>query len=216
MGYVMVMASRRVHRSTAPTTQSEGAPAAEPPTAKPPTTMREFVDWLPEMPQFHVEIVNGRVIVSPRGNPRHSWMIGRLVRAFGPVADEHGWHEWPELDVCIAGTREPLIPDFALGPKDAPRWGDREIVSDGLIMVAEVVSPGSVREDREDKPGIYARGGVPILLIVDPEEEPMIISVHSGPSTSGYRTVTRAKVGEALHIPAPIDYVLDTSIFLDT
>lgn len=208
------MTSRRVHRDTAPAGQEERASEGELFRASTPMTIREFVDWLPEMPQFHVEIVNGRVIVSPRGNPRHSWMIGRLVRAFGSLADERSWHEWPELDVCITGTREPLVPDFAMGP--SPRWGDREILSDGLIMVAEVVSAGSVREDREDKPGIYARGGVPIFLVVDPEDEPMTLSVHSDPTDTGYRTVTRVKMGEPLRIPAPVDCVLDTSIFLDT
>ncbi|GIH69256.1 hypothetical protein Mth01_15090 [Sphaerimonospora thailandensis] len=198
-----------------PASETEQVPAVEPTTSRMPTTIREFVDWLPEMPGFHIEIVNGRVIVSPRGNPRQSWIIALLVEAFLPVAREHSWRTWPELDVCIAWTREPLIPDFAMGPKDAPLWGDREVLSDGLILVAEVVSANSVREDREDKPGIYARGGVPLLLIVDPEAEPRTVSVHTDPSEDGYRTVTRVKMGEELRIPAPVDFTLDTSVFLD-
>ncbi|WP_433497951.1 hypothetical protein ACQP1K_24020 [Sphaerimonospora sp. CA-214678] len=56
---------------------------------------------------------------------------------------------------------------------------------------------------------------MPLLLIVDPEAEPKMISVHTDPSEDGYRTVTRVKSGEKPHIPAPVDFILDTSVFLD-
>ncbi|MDF5754652.1 Uma2 family endonuclease [Spongiactinospora sp. TRM90649] len=215
------MTSRQVHRDTRTAdsveVESESAPQ-QAPEERPkidrmPTTVREFVEWLPELPALRVEVVNGRVIVSPRGNPRQSWIIGQLVRTLGPLADERDWLVWPELDVCMAWTREPLVPDFAMGPKDAPTWGDSEIISNGLIMVAEVVSRSSTREDREDKPLIYARGGVPLYLVVDPEAEPQTMSVWSDPTDDGYRTVTRVKMGEELPIPEPVGAVLDTSVF---
>jgi Uma2 family endonuclease len=177
--------------------------------------VRELYDWLPETPHFKVEVINGRIIMSPRSNPRQSRIIGKLVRAFGQVADEQGWCEWPEVDVCIAWTRDPVVPDFSMGPKDAPLWGDREIISDGLVLAAEVVSANSVREDREDKPLVYARGGIPILLVVDPVAEPATVTAHSRPTGDGYQTVTTVKMGEALPIPDPVGIDLDTSIFLD-
>ncbi|WP_158578610.1 Uma2 family endonuclease [Spongiactinospora rosea] len=179
-----------------------------------PVTPREFVDWLPPMPGLHIEVVNGRVIVSPRGNPQQSWIIGQLVRHLGPIADKRDWDVWPELDVCIAWTRDPLIPDFAMGPEDAPRWGDDEILSNGLVLVAEVVSRSSVREDREDKPVIYAKGGVPFMLVIDPIAEPPTVSLWSDPGDDGYHTITKVKMGEELPIPEPVDYVLDTSAFI--
>jgi Uma2 family endonuclease len=200
----MVMTSRRVHHPE---------PADRSPRL--PTSVREFYDWLPELPLLKIEIINGRVIVSPRGNPRQSWVIGQLVRVFGPGADERGWRAWPEVDVCIAWTREPLIPDFAMGPKNAPVWGERKIISDGLILVSEVVSANSVREDREDKPLIYARGKVPILLIVDHEAEPKTVTAYSRPTDDGYQTITTVKMGDELPIPAPVSFTLNTSVFLD-
>lgn len=224
----MVMTSRRVHRSaesaegansTETTEKPEfeavpalsGAPAA-PHAHRPPATVREFYDWLPAMPHLKVEIINGRVIVSPRSNPEQAWCVTLLIEALLSVARRNGWRVWPELDTCIAGTREPLAPDLAMGPKDAPRWGEREILSDGLILVAEVVSPASRREDHEDKPLIYARGGVRLMLVVDPEDA--TITLHSRPSPDGYRTTTTVKMGDDLHIPDPVGIVLDTSVFL--
>ncbi|MFF0306139.1 Uma2 family endonuclease [Streptosporangium sp. NPDC004379] len=213
------MASRRVHHDGAPATSQErrgGVPEpGEGGTARTPTTLREVVDRLPDLPRFRVEIINGRVIVSPRSTPRQSWTIALLVEAFLPLARERGWRTWPELDVCISWTREPLIPDFAMGPADAPRRGEREILSDGLILVAEVVSAGSVREDREDKPLLYARGRVPFLLVVDAEADPRTVVLYGDPGDDGYRTVTTVKMGELLRLPDPIGLTLDTSIFLD-
>jgi len=225
----MVMASRRVnrpaeladevkktenteHTTTKSATAPPDAPAARH-THRLPATVREFYDWLPALPHLKVEIINGRVIVSPRSNPEQAWCVTLLIEALLPVARRNGWRVWPELDTCIAGTREPLAPDLAMGPKDAPRWGDREVLSDGLILVAEVVSPTSRREDREDKPLIYARGGVPLMLVIDPE--PATITLYSRPTSDGYRTTTTVKMGDELHIPEPVNITLDTSVFLE-
>ncbi|PZG25285.1 hypothetical protein C1I98_34740 [Spongiactinospora gelatinilytica] len=143
------------------------------------------------------------MIVSRWGDPRQSWIISLLVMLLGPVADARGWRVWPSLDVRTAHTCEPLIPDLAIGPKDAPRWGEDEILSNGLVLVAEVVSRSSVREDREDKPVIYAKSGVPFMLVVDPIAEPPTVTLWSDPGDDGYRTVTKVKMGEEPPVPQP-------------
>ncbi|MFI0422461.1 Uma2 family endonuclease [Spongiactinospora sp. 9N601] len=193
------------------TTQGQGGPSAP---ARAPTTALEFVASLPRNPHMRVEVINSRVIVSHWGNPRHSRIISLLVTLLGPVADARGWRVWPSLDVRTAHTCEPLIPDLAIGPKGAPRWGEDEILSNGLVLVAEVVSRSSVREDREDKPVIYAKGGVPFMLVVDPIAEPPTVTLWSDPGDDGYRTVTKVKMGEELPIPHPVDCALDTSAFI--
>ncbi|GAA3119440.1 Uma2 family endonuclease [Streptosporangium carneum] len=182
---------------------------------KAPVTLREFVDRLPETPHFRVEVVNGRVIVSPLSSPRHSWIVALLVEAFLPAARTRGWRVWPGLEVCASWSGEPLVPDFAVGPRDAPRWGEREVLSDGLVLVAEVVSAAGAREDREDKPHVYARGGVPLLLVVDPETEPGSVTLHGDLAYGRYQTVTTVEMGDKLLIPPPIDVTLDTAILLD-
>ncbi|WP_433373897.1 Uma2 family endonuclease [Streptosporangium sp. CA-115845] len=98
---------------------------------------------------------------------------------------------------------------------DCPHWGARELLSSGLLMVAEIVSPGSVTDDRDRKPGIYASGGVPVMLLIDPVATPATVTVLSDPKEGGYRTSTRVEMGSRLHIPEPVDFTLDTSIFAD-
>jgi Uma2 family endonuclease len=138
----------------------------------------------------------------------------RLNRALDALMDEKGWESWVgNVDVCIEGPREPVEPDFVLAPNDCPLWGERELRSSGLIMVAEVVSTGSAHRDRAEKPALYATGGIPVYLLIDTLEVPAKVTVHSDIGDGAYQAVTQVTVGTPLHLPKPIDVELDTSIF---
>lgn len=179
-----------------------------------PRTARELFDALPELPGFRADVIEGILTVSPVGTPEHADCAMTLFRALIPVLDREGWKGWAgNVDVCIEGPREPVEPDFVLAPSDCPRWGERELRSSGLIMVAEVVSTGSAHRDRAEKPALYATGGIPIYLLIDTLEVPAKVTVHSDIGDSGYQAVTQVTVGTPLHLPKPIDVELDTSIF---
>jgi Uma2 family endonuclease len=195
---------------------TEVAPGRSGPPEAVPENLRALYDHLlPHLGRWRVEAINGRLVVSPVGTPEHGRRLTRLVRVFGPVADEHGWDLWAgTVDVCLP-TREPYEPDFVMAPRDAPRWGEREIFTDGLVMVGEVVSRGSADDDREHKPGIYAGGGVPVMLLVDALCNPPAVTVYSEVKEGRYGRMTSVEMGEKLHIPEPVDFELDTSIFLD-
>ncbi len=179
-----------------------------------PVTAREMFDALPPLSGFRAEVIEGNLILAPVGNPEHAGCAMKLYRALIPVLDEHRWEGWAgNVDVCIEGSRDPVEPDFVLAPADCPRWGNRELLSSGLIMVAEVVSTSSVRRDREDKPPLYAAGGVPIYLLIDTVAEPPSVTVYSDIRDGVYRTTATVPVGTPLRLPAPIDFELNTSIF---
>ncbi|NUP65149.1 MAG: Uma2 family endonuclease [Nonomuraea sp.] len=176
--------------------------------------IRESLDALPQLPGYRAEIINGGLIVTPAGTPEHGLRASRLYRALIPVMDKRSWDAWTgTVDVCVEGPRDQLEPDFVLAPLGCPRWGPREFLSSGLIMVAEVVSPSSVRQDREDKPDLYATGLVPIYLLIDPLAAPPSVTVFSGIEGGAYRTVSTVPMGKPLHLPDPVDFELDTSIF---
>jgi Uma2 family endonuclease len=200
-----------------PAPDAEAAPAVGVAPQDPPppcaANLRALYDHLvPHLGRWRAEAIDGRLVVRPVGSPDHQWRATLLAEAFLSIARERGWRAWAGLDVCLPGSRLPYEPDFVMGPKDAPRWGDREVFTDGLIMVGEVVSPGSVDIDRDEKPGIYARGGVPILLLVDPLGEPATVTVFSEPRDGRYARSTSVVMGEKLHIPEPVDFTFDTSV----
>ncbi|TMR23648.1 Uma2 family endonuclease [Nonomuraea turkmeniaca] len=196
------------------------AMATEPPATKPdkpskrlPRTVRELFDALPPLPGLRVEVIEGNLIVSPAGSPEHFRRIKALDRALIPLCDEHGWEgtqHGPSL--CIEGPRDSLCPDYVVWSPDCKRWGD-ELLSYEVIMAAEVVSPSSVRIDREDKVRLYAVGKLPIYLLIDPIAKSPTATVHSDIKDGEYRTVTSVAIGKPLYLPAPLDFELDTSIF---
>ena len=194
---------------------AEGTVPQDPP---PPCAenVRALYDHLvPHLGRWRAEAIDGSLVVSPIGSPDHQWTGGLLFQTLLAVARERGWRAWPGLDVCVPGSRLPYQPDFVMAPKDAPRWGDREVFTDGLIMVGEVVSPGTKRTDRDIKPGVYADGGVPILLLVDPLCEPPTVTGFSEPKDGHYTRSTSVEMGEKLHIPEPVDFVFDTAALLE-
>ncbi|MEU9833139.1 Uma2 family endonuclease [Streptosporangium sp. NPDC048047] len=177
--------------------------------------LREFFESLsPEIP-LRIEIIDGNLIVSPLGTPRHARIAGILSRALIPVEDANGWESFAgNVYICIEGPRDAMAPDYCIVPLNAPLWGDREILSSGVIMVAEVVSPGSAHTDHLVKPGVYAGCGIPIMMIIDPVASPPAVTVLSDPEDDAYRTTVHAELGKPVRIPAPVDFDLDTSIFL--
>ncbi|AWS45530.1 Uma2 family endonuclease [Streptosporangium sp. 'caverna'] len=188
------------------------APSDEQPT---PRTPREFFDSLPPTLRLRAEIIDGNLIMSPSGVPHHGRIAMRLAFALFPLLEEHYWESFVgNVDVCIEGPRDTVVPDYCLAPVDAPLWGDRELLSSGLIMAAEVVSTGSMETDRATKPRIYAEGGIPIMLIIDPIASPPTVTVLSDPEQGTYRTMVHTQLGKPVRLPSPVDFDLDTSIFL--
>lgn len=202
----MVMTSRRSHANLRPSPETSSQPL--------PGTARELFDALPQLPGLRTEVIDGRLIVSPVGTPEHGWLAMLLAYELHSLVIGNGWRSYTgNVDVCIDGPRDPVEPDFVLAPADCPRRGARELLSSGLLMVAEIVSPGSTVDDRDRKPAVYASGGVPVMLLVDPVAAPATVTVLSDPKEGEYRTSTRVEMGSSLHLPEPVGFTLDTSIF---
>ncbi|RBQ19702.1 Uma2 family endonuclease [Spongiactinospora rosea] len=179
-----------------------------------PATPRELLGALPPLPRLRAEIIEGKLIVSPAGTTKHGRRIAALFRVMDPIAAEKDWEAFPgHCGVCIEGPRDSVEPDFVIAPVDCPQWGDSELVSSWLIMVAEVVSPGSIRVDREQKLRLFALGRVPMYLLIDPEDTQPSVTVFSGLKDDAYSVISKVPFGTPIRLPEPIGIELDTSIF---
>jgi Putative restriction endonuclease len=95
-------------------------------------------------------------------------------------------------------------------PKDAPGFGDDELLAHGVLLAAEVVSPSSQRRDRVAKVRAYAQGRVPVYLLIDEVTDPATLTLFSDPDESSYRSCVPAMAGQALRLPEPFGIALDT------
>lgn len=139
-------------------------------------TVAEYLE-LDEPPWGYTELVEGRIVMSPSPHRRHNRAAYRLARALEPQLPA-GSEVLLDLDV-----------DLELVPPDQPGFSRRPDVivtrhADGLIraldvlLVMEVVSPGSVRTDHMVKRAEYADAGIPHYWILDVRERPSLLACH--------------------------------------
>jgi Uma2 family endonuclease len=166
-----------------------------------------------DLPGHRVELIDGQIVVSPSPSRRHSNVIIELIDVFAEVK-KRDWQRHTGLTIHITSTRERLIPDFLVTTKDAPGFGDDEILSTGVLLVAEVVSPSSRRNDREVKHRIYAQSRIPLYLLIDKFADPPAVTIFSEPSDGGYLRRTSARAGRPLRLPEPFGIDLDTASLL--
>lgn len=158
------------------------------------------------------EILEGRLVVSPAPVLWHERACRWLDLQFSGACEPQGW--LPDRD----GEIELLPPEDVLQPGlmivgDAASLPQLESVRplDHVLLVAEVVSPSSIRDDREVNPFACARAGVPMYLLVDRLTDPVTVTLWSEPTDAGYRQSLVAARGEKLPIPAPFGFSLDTA-----
>ncbi|GAA5110380.1 Uma2 family endonuclease [Pseudonocardia adelaidensis] len=147
-------------------------------------TVAEYLE-IGEIELGYSELVEGRLLMSPSPAPDHNSAgleLAVVLRAGLP----EGMRVILDIDV-----------DLQLAPPDAPgtvRRPDLVVVReeavqrvrhDGgvlrasdVLLVVEVVSPGSTRTDYVHKRGEYADAGIPHYWIVDPTEPISVLACH--------------------------------------
>lgn len=163
-----------------------------------------------DVPGHRVELLDGCIVVSPSASRSHSRAVQWLIQSVIDRVRDAGWEFHTNLTLHVAATRERLIPDLMISPRDAPQFDENELYGHGTLLVAEVTSPSSQGRDRIAKVRAYAQAQVPLYLIIDLLAEPIALTLFSGPDRDGYRRCDRAAAGQPLVLPEPFGISLDT------
>jgi hypothetical protein len=166
----------------------------------PPTEIYARLAWIKGLT---VELLTGNVIVRGANSSRHAATVWALTSPLMPrvTAMNAAIFYGPATPARVTG--DVLRPDLAVVPH-----GLRELDASDLHLVAEVVAASTAGQDRHVKPPIYARGGVPLYLLVDFET----VTLFSDPRDGSYRSQATATIGEKLTLPEPFGIGLDTGI----
>jgi Uma2 family endonuclease len=149
-------------------------------------TAEQYDSWTQEQ-CAGIEIVDGIVVVSPSASKWHN----RLARILANALDAAGGAEWnadTAFDVRLQDV--PLTnrrPDVVVYKADTI-----DVVPtrpEHVLLVVEVVSPGSETTDRVVKLQQYARAGIPFYWRVEqsPGAIPLVYAYVLDPATTAYR-----------------------------
>jgi Uma2 family endonuclease len=160
-------------------------------------------------PRRRVELINGRIVVSPVPTADHNRIVYRLILQLLAVVQGRGWQIWNDITLFLGPQRDRYRPDLTVVPAEPKMWAKDHVYADQALLVVEVVSVSSVTDDHEVKPRQYAAGGVPLCLIVDVFARK--VRLLSEPSDDGYQQETDVVLGRPIDLPEPWKLTLDTA-----
>jgi Uma2 family endonuclease len=139
-----------------------------------------------------VEIVHGHVIKCESPTPQHNLIARRLANALESARSPAGPCLRVETDVDVVLWR---VPQFTFRRPDVIVYEcledlTRKPTAQETVLVVEVASPTTVKEDLLDKKTQYAAAGIPIYLIVLLDENLEIAEIrefHLDAATATYR-----------------------------
>uniref|UniRef100_A0AAU1LWN2 Uma2 family endonuclease n=1 Tax=Streptomyces sp. NBC_00148 TaxID=2903626 RepID=A0AAU1LWN2_9ACTN len=134
-----------------------------------------------------IEIVDGMVVVSPGASRRHNRLARILANALDAAAGPD-WNADTDFDVRLQDV--PLTnrrPDVAVYRAETIDLTPTR--PEHLLLVAEVVSPGSETTDRVVKVDQYAKAGIPFYWRVEQAATgvPIVYTYVLDPANRAYR-----------------------------
>ncbi len=163
----------------------------------------DIIEMLPD--DVHAEVIDGEVIVSaatPGG--RHAKIVLAVRRAFARRGIDNLFEN---TTLLVEQDEAEYVPDLARWPEHLIEGDTWEFPAAECAFALEVVSgdrPGRRQRDYQKASG-YARGGVPVFLLIDPVER--TCTLFTEPKAGEYSVRQIVKFGEPLRIPAGNDAV---------
>ena len=151
-------------------------------------TVAEYAQ-LGETTTGYTELQEGNLIMSPSSSPRHMIASGRLLlQVQSPLPDDLCAVQEVDIDLELAPADQPGIvrrPDLVVVDYKAIERVDSDgglLRASDVLIVVEIVSPGSRRLDHVVKRHEYADAGIGHYWIVDLDEPVTLLDCHlAGP-----------------------------------
>ncbi|MFK4104993.1 Uma2 family endonuclease [Streptomyces sp. NPDC019531] len=177
-------------------------------------TLGEAADQLARaLPGHRVEILQGRLTVTPPPDGSHGLSLTKLCRALERAGIAESDAEWvqgvglwlPTLPSDFA------IPDLSIVDED---FRDAHVTKNYYApnvfrMVAEVTS-SNWSDDLGPKVECYAQAGIPAYLIVDRKHDEVLL--YQDPADGKYPDPVRCKRGQTVPVPESVGISLDLAV----
>jgi Uma2 family endonuclease len=169
-------------------------------------------DALPEDNSAHYELQEGVLVVSPKPARRHQRALMRLASQMERQLPPD-WEVLPDFEVVVEaeGPATVRAPDLVIVRADGP---ESRVAAGDVLLVVEIISPGSRKIDTHMKPFEYSEAGIPHYWVVDLDPPAPSITVYGlGASDDGY-VESQTAAGE-LVVQEPFDLRIDIGVLID-
>jgi len=186
----------------------------------------ELADHVDAPEGSRVEIIGGKVVVSPPPGFPHNAIASDITlafnRAFGP---DFPWRTDNGTMMSLVGVGDGFVPDLMLLEQDvflaAQRSGIRTLVPDQIEMVVEITSYSNAKNDQEPagrgRPNTkwngYAGAEIPYYLLVDrsPKVSRSILYTIPDHGLGAYLHQESWAFGETIRLPDPFDVEISST-----
>ncbi|WP_055588115.1 Uma2 family endonuclease [Peterkaempfera griseoplana] len=170
-------------------------------------SLAAFYDRYDFPEEVRVEFIDGEIIMQANPMMLHD-VPGRTFVRTVPEPFE----AWSERGVHVGDEDRPR-PDVVI--IRAGDWADdmRDLPVSVVLAVVEVVSTGraAIRRDYEDKFTKYQDCGIPVYVIIDPNNGEWLLFTRG--ADGAYQEADRAPFGTPIPFPDPLGFSVDTSAF---
>ncbi|MFI8106260.1 Uma2 family endonuclease [Streptomyces sp. NPDC086023] len=172
--------------------------------------MTEFFESLQAPEGIKVELLRGEIVMMAGPDLVHNL----IVEAIQDSIPRDRWLRLQTQDVDLLRESSEPQPDLVVVPREAAPGSGRLMPVEVVTLLVEVVSKTSRLRDYVTKRSLYAAGGVPAYLIVDPFEAKctMLTEPFGSGEQAGYRAERTSKFGEPVPL-AGLGLVLGTEEF---
>ncbi|MFI9598566.1 Uma2 family endonuclease [Streptomyces sp. NPDC052043] len=165
---------------------------------------------------FRAELIEGEIVVTPPPDGEHEKYISRIVRQVikrSRIDMDFSGNKGLRLAKGGGCPKNYAVPDVTFAALNLDLFGGADcwMPCDGVAMVLEVTST-KPEADREAKRRCYAREGIPLYLLVD--REASMVTLFSEPENDDYLRLLKRSFGDALSLPEPFAFDLDTADLL--
>src|SRR2546430_12958853 len=174
-------------------------------------TAQRALAELPEVAESTIEVFDGSLVVSPRPDGGHQRALRVLAYKLDAAARVAALEALPEINLVLG--EDLASPDITLVPR-VENPGVRFDAAEAA-MVVEIMSPNHKRKDRIERPGVYARNGIPYYMRVEFRGDDPVIFLHRLTDAGEYRPIVSAPAGKTFTMAEPFAFEIDPAELLD-
>jgi Uma2 family endonuclease len=126
-------------------------------------------DWLAlgdVKPRY--ELIHGKLVQKMTTSRRHTKAAGKFLIQCDIWGASNGWQFFPEGTGVYVSERIGYVPDV-VGFEPNTQLDPDSVIDGSPFLVVEVLSPSTAAKDRNEKKINYAKIGVSLYILIDPD-----------------------------------------------